>query len=659
MKNILIILLTYSSLIATIQAQLVLTGIYEGTFEEYTPDDGYDDGDFIAFVDSNNNVTLWTGNEYLGDKYRFKINAQGSGAFKSSGGYNVDIKFNSDGGINLSLDRGATASATTTTKIGFPYTPGAATLSKDLMANPTFYSNNPLELSLDGIGQNQLSSTLKDQLTLLSGEWSTKAKASVNDGYGGTVNVNLTGDMIITPNGIFFYVKARGESAFIRFDASTTNYNDVSLTRVAYDFAKRTLSASGDVTLEGYNGTVSYTIKQSVSYYDTDKDGLSDYEEINTYSTNPLKSDSDGDRMSDYAEVEAGTNPNDKSEYPAYLKLQVSLAKGILIAETSAATVSIDGASYPLSLVRGKGTVQVALPTGSTYTVSASMDALTSGIARSVTLTKAKKLTLVLDGDSDKDGLPDSLEARYKGDPDNADTDGDGISDGEEVYKYRTRVNLADTDKDGFTDKQEIDLGTNPLSPKDKPAAYIERPVLIDWLLTFEATDGYINEDWDTAAVAYFLSSAAGDPQQNATIHLKYSLDGSNTKWIVRNNSGDTDVSSLMSPIKVSKPAQLEGEVISPIDGDGSYYVAQMFSLAIKAGKTKSLSLVVAGQSAFIPVGENSSGLDIDLAIESDYTALGLLKDSSMSDGPILIEGTLTMGNEVANVLGQSIGPVN
>jgi hypothetical protein len=30
-----------------------------------------------------------------------------------------------------------------------------------------------------------------------------------------------------------------------------------------------------------------------------------------------------------------------------------------------------------------------------------------------------------------------------------------------------------------------------------------------------------------------------------------------------------------------------------------------------------------------------------------------------MSDGPILIEGTLTMGDEVANVLGQSIGPVD
>ena len=124
------------------------------------------------------------------------------------------------------------------------------------------------------------------------------------------------------------------------------------------------------------------------------------------------------------------------------------------------------------------------------------------------------------------DDLLDSLEARYKGDRNNPDTDGDGIPDGDEVYEYRTRVNLADTDKDGFTDKQEIDLGTNPLSSKDKPAAYIERLVLIDWQLTYEATDGYIYENWDTTALAYFLSSAVKDPQQGASIYLKYSLNG-------------------------------------------------------------------------------------------------------------------------------------
>jgi len=405
------------------------------------------------------------------------------------------------------------------------------------------------------------------------------------------------------------------------------------------------------------DGDEVYTYRTRVNVADTDKDGLSDHEEINTYSTNPLKADSDGDRMSDYAEIEAATNPNNQSEFPAYMKVKVALAKGI--SGDGDASVLIDGVSYPLTLVRGKGTLEVALPTGSTYSVSASLGALTSGTAKPVLMNKATSLSLILDGDSDEDGLSDSQEARYKGDPNNADTDGDGISDGDEVYTYRTSVNVADTDKDGFTDKQEVDLNTNPLSSKDKPEAYIERPVFVNWILTYEVMGDSISEDWDTAEVAYFLSLAAGDPQRNATIHLKYSLDGSSLQWLIRNNSRDIDVTSLMRPITVSKPAQLEGEVSSSVTDDGSYYAAEMFSLAISAGKTKSLSLVVSGESSFLQVGPNTSGLDIDLAISSDYKVLGLLKDLSMSDGPILIDGTLTMGNEVANVLGQTIGPVN
>ena len=115
-----------------------------------------------------------------------------------------------------------------------------------------------------------------------------------------------------------------------------------------------------------------------------------------------------------------------------------------------------------------------------------------------------------------------------------------------------------------------------------------------------------------------------------------------------------------MRPIKVSKPAQLDGEVLSSIDPlTGDYSVTQMFSLAISAGKTKSLSLVVSGESSFSAVGPNVSGVEIDLATSSDYKALGLLKDPTMSDGPILIEGTLTMGDELANVLGQIIGSVD
>ncbi len=72
--------------------------------------------------------------------------------------------------------------------------------------------------------------------------------------------------------------------------------------------------------------------------------------------------------------------------------------------------------------MRGKGTLQVAMPIGFTYTVFASLDVFTSGGARAVLMNKAASLSLILDGDTDGDGLLDSEEARYKGDYTLADT---------------------------------------------------------------------------------------------------------------------------------------------------------------------------------------------------------------------------------------------
>ncbi|MCF7795124.1 hypothetical protein K9M50_02095 [Patescibacteria group bacterium] len=43
---------------------------------------------------------------------------------------------------------------------------------------------------------------------------------------------------------------------------------------------------------------------------DTDKDGLSDWEELNIYGTSPYLADSDSDSISDSEEIEAGTDPN-------------------------------------------------------------------------------------------------------------------------------------------------------------------------------------------------------------------------------------------------------------------------------------------------------------------------------------------------------------
>ena len=68
--------------------------------------------------------------------------------------------------------------------------------------------------------------------------------------------------------------------------------------------------------------------------------------------------------------------------------------------------------------------------------------------------------------DSDGDGLPDGVEVREVGsNPNMADTDGDGLKDGDEINVYHTSPKVADTDGDGISDADEVlKYHTNPLS---------------------------------------------------------------------------------------------------------------------------------------------------------------------------------------------------
>lgn len=69
------------------------------------------------------------------------------------------------------------------------------------------------------------------------------------------------------------------------------------------------------------------------------------------------------------------------------------------------------------------------------------------------------------DVDSDDDGLTDARETALGTDPFAADTDGDTLSDGDEVEFYGTDPLRRDTDGDGLDDAQElVSTGTNPLA---------------------------------------------------------------------------------------------------------------------------------------------------------------------------------------------------
>ncbi|MCP4872278.1 MAG: hypothetical protein GY898_26545 [Proteobacteria bacterium] len=68
--------------------------------------------------------------------------------------------------------------------------------------------------------------------------------------------------------------------------------------------------------------------------------------------------------------------------------------------------------------------------------------------------------------DPDEDGLTNGEEAELGTDPNNEDTDGDGLLDPEEIDETGTDPTVTDTDDDGLDDGEEVDeTGTDPNNP--------------------------------------------------------------------------------------------------------------------------------------------------------------------------------------------------
>jgi len=173
---------------------------------------------------------------------------------------------------------------------------------------------------------------------------------------------------------------------------------------------------------------------------DTDGDGITDVAEM-TLGTNPKIADTDGDGFSDYEEVALyGTEPTDPDDKPIPPQDEESPA-------------SVDSPDSPDSDDSSDSSDSDDSPD--------SPD--TPDSPDSVDTPEIHFL------DSDGDGLTDVAEAALQTDPKDADTDDDGLSDGEEVLHYGTDPIKEDSDGDGYTDGDEVDASTDPLDSTDFP----------------------------------------------------------------------------------------------------------------------------------------------------------------------------------------------
>ena len=251
---------------------------------------------------------------------------------------------------------------------------------------------------------------------------------------------------------------------------------------------------------------------------DTDGDGISDYDEARTYYTDPTLPDTDKDGLTDYEEViiygtNATTPDTDNDGAWDY--------EEIVLYGTDAENLDTDSDGI-LDGDEISGVNITGIGTRKTNPLSNDTDG--DGISDYEEVYKYH--TDPTARDTDGDGLEDGKELDYGGDPLSSDTDGDGLSDGEECL-VGSLPNVSDTDGDGLSDFEEVKIRHTDPTKRDTDGDRIPDNIDIvfpstpDWylliivafiLIVLRAYTYGLFRNWRKDIVAFGVSDIGGVP---------------------------------------------------------------------------------------------------------------------------------------------------
>lgn len=135
------------------------------------------------------------------------------------------------------------------------------------------------------------------------------------------------------------------------------------------------------------------------------------------------------------------------------------------------------------------------------------------------------------DPDTDNDGLPDYAETNTGvfvsstntgSNPNLPDTDGDGLNDGDEVWKYGCNPNIRDSDGDGFDDGFEVSTGFNPASSASTPESYSEMMTAVEF--RFNTVGGQSYKIESSTDLKTWTSTETGIAGIGGTVTRFYSI---------------------------------------------------------------------------------------------------------------------------------------